>query len=175
MLDSAFGLGEQLNQRRLIYRLHRKLWDEFTIDNIDLQFHNWTHFKYLNNTHSGLNTQVNQVPNDSGGLYLFYVKCEIISGITEYPFYIGRAKYTESQNLRKRVKEYYQKYRKNGERPKISRMFNYWAEDLYLAYCVLPDNQNIVELEAQLINCLLFPMNDHIPGQEIRQAIKAFQ
>lgn len=118
--------------------------------------------------------EVENVPNNSGGLYMFYVKCEIVSGITEYPLYVGRAQYTEHQNLRKRVKEYFQKYAKNNERPRITKMFKYWASELHLAYFPLDENDGINELEKQFINSLLLPMNTKIPDIEISQAINAF-
>jgi hypothetical protein len=171
---SAFELGEKLNNQLVSYYLHKPLWDRFSFHNLNLQFSNWNSIKYLNANGDDFDAAIDTVPNNSGGLYLFYVKCNILSGITEYPFYIGRAQFTEHQNLRKRVKEYFQKYSRNDERPKITRMFKYWANDLYLAYFLLNNNANIVDLEKQLINFLLLPMNDEIPDQQIKQAIKAF-
>lgn len=174
MTGNAFLLGEEIELRTVNFRLHKNLWDKFNFPNLDLKFCNWQKIKYLNENADGLSLDINNIPNNSGGLYLFFVKCEIISGITEYPLYIGRAQMTEHQNLRKRVKEYYQLFSKYNERPKITRMFNYWAADLHLAYLPLNENADIIELEKQLINCLLLPMNDAIPDKEIKQAIKAF-
>lgn len=174
MNDSAFLLGEEIKLRTVPYKLHRGLWDQFNYLSIDLSFEHWIKIKYLNSTADALDLDVENVPNNSGGLYMFYVKCEIISGITEFPLYVGRAQYTEHQNLRKRVKEYFQKYAKNNERPKITTMFTYWASELYLAYFPLVENDGINELEKQLINSLLLPMNTKIPDTEISQAINAF-
>lgn len=174
MINSAFDLGERLNNQSVSYYLHKPLWDRFNFNQIDISFSRWQSIKYLNTTGDDFNSDINKIPNDSGGLYLFYIKCSILTGITEFPFYIGRAQHTDGQNLRKRVKEYFQKYFRNNERPKITRMFKYWSSDLYLAYLPLDNNDNIVELEKQLINYLLLPMNDEIPDQEIKQAIKAF-
>jgi excinuclease UvrABC nuclease subunit len=174
MNNSAFLLGEELELRRVEYILHKDLWSQFNFPDLDLSFGNWFKLKYLNANADALDSQVENIPNNSGGLYLFYVKCEIISGITEYPLYIGRAQYTDHQNLRKRVKEYFQKYAKNNERPLITKMFNYWANELHLAYFLLDDNYGINELEKQFINSLLLPLNTQIPNTEISQAIKAF-
>jgi len=174
MNDSAFLLGEELELRKVEYKLHRAIWNQFNFQNLDLKFENWVKIKYLNANANALDGQVENVPNGTGGLYMFYVKCEIISGITEYPLYVGRAQYTEHQNLRKRVKEYFQKYSKNNERPRITKMFKYWASDLYLAYIPLEENEGINELEKQFINSLLLPMNTRIPDTEISQAINAF-
>jgi excinuclease UvrABC nuclease subunit len=89
--------------------------------------------------------------------------------------YIGRAQLTDGQNLRKRVKEYFQKYSRSNERPKISKMFRYWAKELFLAYYPLPDNNTVVNVEKDIINSLILPMNDLIPDKQIKEAVKAFQ
>ena len=175
MNGNAFSLGEELELRKVEYKLHRDLWNKFNITSLDLKFENWTKIKYLNTQADAFDANVEHIPNDKGGLYLFYVKCEIVSGITEFPLYIGRAQYTQSQNLKKRVKEYFQHFRKNNERPKITRMFKYWATELYLAYITLEENEDIKDLEKQMINSLLLPMNTEIPDKEIKQAITAFQ
>lgn len=175
MISSAFDLGENLNNQQISYYLHKPLWDNFNFPGLNLNFANWHSIKYLNPAGDDFDLAVNTIPDNSGGLYLFYLKCEILPGLTEYPFYIGRAQFTEHQNLRKRVKEYFQKFSKNNERPKITKMFKYWGKDLHLAYITLDENEDIVELEKQLINYLLFPMNDEIPDQEIKQAVKAFE
>jgi hypothetical protein len=175
MNDSAFILGEELELRKVEYKLHLGLWNKFNFPNLDLRFDNWTKIKYLNANADDLEADVENVPENTGGLYMFYVKCTIISGITEYPLYVGRAQFSEHQNLKKRVKEYFQKYYKNNERPKITRMFKYWASELYLAYITLDENGEINDLEKQFINSLLLPMNTKIPDTEISQAISAFQ
>ncbi len=175
MNSSAFDLGEKLNNNKVVYILHKPLWERYNSQNFDLAFINWTKIKYLNDQGDDFNISVETIPRDIGGLYLFYVKCEIISGITEYPFYVGRAQLTEGQNLKKRVKEYFQHFSRNDERPKIFRMFKYWAPELHLAYFPLDDNINVINLEKELINSLLLPMNDQIPDTIIKDAIKAFE
>lgn len=174
MLGSAFQLGEELKLREVPFKLHKTLWDKFNFPHLDLKFEHWSKMKYLNNNSNGFNTLINNIPKNKGGLYIFYIKCEIITGLTEYPLYIGRAQLTKNQNLRKRVKEYFQKYSRNDERPKITRMFKYWANELHIAYYPLDNNANIINLEKLIINSLLLPMNDEIPDIEIRQATQAF-
>jgi hypothetical protein len=174
MISSAFDLGEQINSRTLDYKIVPDIWSKCST-NIDISFQKWKSIKYLNDEGNSLNSMVNNIPTDKGGLYLFYAKCPIISGITDYPFYIGRAIFTDNQNLRKRVKEYFSKYCKDNERPKIYKMFKYWQNELYLAYLELDDNSIIENLERDLINSLLLPMNEQIPDQDISKAVKAFQ
>jgi len=175
MFGNAFSLGEELELRKVEYKLHRDLWNKFDYPDLNINFDNWKKIRYLNPTADELASEVEEVPDNKGGLYLFYVKCGVIAGITEFPLYIGRAQFTENQNLKKRVKEYFQHFNKNNERPRITRMFKYWASDLYLAYTIIDENDEIRDLEKNLINSLLLPMNTEIPDTEIKQAIRAFQ
>jgi hypothetical protein len=175
MLSSAFELGEKIKLNTLEYKLYSPLWSKYVFPaSYDFSFSCWTSIKYLNDEGTELSEDVSIIPNDSGGLYLFYIKCPIIIGMTEFPFYIGRAQYADNQNLRKRCKEYFQKYFRNDERSKITKMFNYWSKDLYLAFLPLEENEDIKDLEKNIINSLLLPMNEEIPDIETRQAVKAF-
>ena len=54
-------------------------------------------------------------------------------------------------------------------------MLKYWGKELHLAYYPLGDNKKIVNLEKELINSLLLPLNDEIPDSNISKAIKAFK
>lgn len=174
MITAAFDLGEELHNRSIRYFLHFPTWNAFNSSGLDLSFNKWNAVKYLNTSGTAINPSVNSLPNSSGGLYMFFVKCPIISGITEYPLYIGRAQFSKTQNLRKRVKEYFQHYARNSERPKITKMIRYWGSELFVAYYPLPNNILITTLEEELINSTLFAMNDKIPSTTISQAIKAF-
>lgn len=176
MNSSAFNLGEDLNKKIVEFSLSRETWFKFELPDlgVDISFPKWQSIKYLNHNGNALNDDTNNIPNDSGGLYLFYVNCQILPIMTCFPFYIGRAKHTENQNLRKRIKSYHQNYINSTERPKITRMLNYWKEDLFVAYITINSNEHIDQLEEYLINSLVLPMNDVIPDIEIRQAIKAF-
>lgn len=175
MRISAFKLAEEIKLRAIEYKLHNGLWCRYDLSAINLDFHTWTSIKYLNDDASDFSDEINQLPNDQGGLYLFYVKCPIISGITEFPFYVGRAQLTDGQNLRKRCKEYYSKFSRESERPKITKMIEYWGKDLFLAFKIIDNNEDIIDYEKKLINSLLLPMNDEIPETDIKQAIKTFQ
>lgn len=181
MINSAFALHEEIIKKTLSFKLHQDLWSKYDLTTIDLDFDNWTTIKYLNEDCSQLNSAMNSIPNDKGGIYLFSIKCEVINKLTEYPVYIGRAQFTENQNLRKRCREYFTKYLRNDERPRITKMIKYWGAELYLSYFVVENSQNnddnnniIIDLEKKLINSLLLPFNTEIPDMEIRQAISAF-
>lgn len=172
---AAFALGEKINNKKVEYILHQPLWDAFNYPKLDFSFIKWKVVKYLTTTGKSFNKAVDTIPNNTGGLYLFFIRCKVITGLTEYPLYIGRAQYTTGQNLRKRVKEYFQKYSKDNERDKIYRMLNYWGKDLFVAYYPLKTNRAIINVEKDIINSLVLPMNDLIPDQKIKKAIKAFK
>ena len=150
MKQSAFELGEHLKLREVPYKISPLLWEKWDID-IDLNFNNWTTIKFLNDTGDDFNEDISKVPNNKGGLYLFFVKCKTISGITEFPFYVGRAQLTKGQNLRKRVREYFTKFAKEDERPKITKMFKYWNKNLHLAFIEVDKNEEIIDLEKKLL------------------------
>lgn len=175
MDNNAFELGEELQVRLVAYRLHPDMWLKYDLSKIDLKFNNWKTFKYLNDEGTDFSDSINDLPNDKGGLYMFSIGCPIIPGITEYPVYIGRAQLTSGQNLRKRCKEYFQKYTHEDERPKITRMFKYWSKDLYLSFLIIGENGDIIDFEKKLINSLLLPFNDEIPEKDFKQAVEAFK
>jgi hypothetical protein len=177
MQNSAFEFGEEIHLRKVRYFLHQGLWSKYDLDYTDLQldWSEWNTIKYLNDHGTDFNENIDFVPNDAGGLYLFTIHCPVLPGITEFPVYIGRAKITENQNLRKRCKEYLTKFAREDERPQITRMIRYWGKELYLSYIELDDNDQIEDFEKKLINSLLLPFNEEIPDQEIRQGVKAFQ
>lgn len=175
MLNSAFAVGEEMALRKVPYILYNKQWSRYDLSKIDLKFANWTTIKYLNRNGTDFNEDIKKLPSNKGGLYMFSIYCPIIEGRTEFPVYVGRALLTEGQNLRKRCREYFQKYFKENERPKITRMFKYWGEELYLSFIVIDENDLLIDYEKKLINSLLLPFNDEIPEKEIKQAKKAFE
>lgn len=176
MNGDAFDLGQQLHNNKVQFILSEGLWSKFTYTTLNIEFKNWKTIKYLKDDCSGfIESEIDKIPNDKGGLYLFYLPCEIIPTITYFPLYIGRAQKTKSQNLRKRVKEYFQHYTNDNERPKIFRMLRTWGSHIRVAYLELEENQETINLEAEIINSLLLPMNDKIPDKTISQAVKAFE
>ena len=175
MQGSAFELAENIDKKRVLYKLHQPMWSMYDLSAIDLNLENWTTVKYMNETGDGFHEDIGQIPNNTGGIYLFSIKCPLIPGMTDFPAYIGRAKLTEGQNIRKRCREYFTKWYRSDERPKITRLINYWGKDLYLSFMEIGDNDDIVHFEKYLINSLLLPFNDKIPDKEIQDAIKAFQ
>ncbi|MCD9187006.1 MAG: hypothetical protein LUM44_11275 [Pyrinomonadaceae bacterium] len=175
MLNIAFNLGEEVKLRTVPFKLYSLMWEKYDLSAINLSLANWKTIKYLNEDATDFNADINLLPNNKGGLYMFSINCPVIPGRTEFPAYIGRAQFTENQNLKKRCKEYFLKFSREDERPKISTLFHYWANELYLSFMPLDDNDQIIDFEKKLINSLLLPFNDEIPEKEIRDAVKAFE
>jgi len=174
MLTEAFDLGEQLKLKEVYYKLHQPVWHKHDFSGIDLSLSKWTTIKYLNDDGNDFHQEINQLPNDRGGIYMFSIKCPIIPGMTDFPAYIGRAKMTEYQNLRKRCREYFTKWYRNDERPLITKLIKYWGSDLYLSFIELGENDEIQEYEDKLVRSLLLPFNADRHDVKINQAIQAF-
>jgi len=175
---NAFDLGQNIHNHKLPFRLYPALWDEFNSANFNFLDNEIIQIKYLNNDGSNFNVDVDNIPNDKGGIYFFYIKFDKISEIANYLVYIGRAQSTIHQNLNKRCKEYFNGYKNDPAlkkmRPKIYRMLHTWGKNLYLKFIIINNNDKIKELEEDLINTILPPFNDQIPKKEISDAIKAF-
>ena len=129
----------------------------------------WQEVKFLDDSSVALHNSMINIPNNMGGIYTFILKPNIIPDTHLYIFYIGRAKYTQRQNLRKRCKEYLT----DNERPKIIMMRELWGRHLYIRYLPLTDNSIIDKLEENLLNSIIPPCNDEIPNKIIKMAKKA--
>ena len=143
-------------------------WERFPDDLKDIINRPWKEIKYyIGDT---LNPEIDNVPNDCGGIYVFYIKPNIIPDIHLYLAYIGRAQKTTYQNLRKRVKE----YAKETDRPKRCELKRHWGSYLYLRYLPMPeeDNEHIIRLEEELLKTVIPPFNDMLP-KIYNQAVKA--
>ena len=145
-------------------------WSKFPSHLKPIVEREWYEFKYFENDAKTINPVFKNIPNSCGGIYLFCIKPNIIPSVHLYLGYIGRAKKTQYQNLRKRVSE----YAAETGRQKIYLMKHYWGQYLYVRYLPLPDqsNQVIDELEEALIKAALPPFNDVYP-KVYNQAIKS--
>lgn len=145
-------------------------WAKFPDHLKSLVNQQWTEFKFFEKDSDIINPEVDKIPNTCGGIYLFYIKPDVIPKIHHYLVYIGRARKTQYQNLRKRVRE----YATETKRLKIHNMKLIWGSYLYVRYLPLPteDNDCIDELEKELIKAVLPPFNDEYP-EVYNQAIKS--
>jgi excinuclease UvrABC nuclease subunit len=158
-------------ESHLRFMLNTTLWDSFDsgVLGVISPSHSWNEVKLLA-PDGKRNPQLNTIPNDKGGIYLFLVKSNIIPESHLYLMYVGRAHISTTQNLRKRCSQ----YPVEKKRPKIKRMIEQWGKYLYIKYLPLENNTTIDNVESELINKILPPFNDEIPDQKISAAVKAF-
>lgn len=148
-------------------------WLEYTIDqnNPIANEANWSkEMKYLNDTNDDISDEIKNIPNNTGGIYMFFIKGLSLTFIEKYIVYIGRCQYTEDQNIRKRAKEYFK-----DDRDFIRSMFNHWKEYVYYRYYPDTDNERIIANEALLLNAIWPPFNPTIPSNiDVQPTINAF-
>ena len=143
-------------------------WGKFDASFKTIVDTDWYEVKFLDDSCSALHNNMDTLPNDNGGIYVFIAKPEIIPCAHQYILYIGRAKLTKSQNLRKRCKEYF-----GDTRPKVYSMVNSWGNHLFIRYLPLSDNNIIDNLEKELIRTIFPPCNDYYPDKITRMAMKS--
>lgn len=134
-------------------------WETFPSHLKSIVNSNWYEVKYFEGDTNTINPETEKIPNTCGGIYVFLIKANIIPNVHLYIAYIGRAHYSDSQNLRKRVRE----YASESSRLKICQMKRLWSPYLYVRYLPLDDNDIIDELEKELIRSILPPFNDQYP------------
>lgn len=124
-----------------------KRWNSFYVGkgNPILNVANWSKEIPFLKCDGTLSDEIKSIPNNSGGIYMFFLKGINIPFSENYILYIGRVQYTKSQNIRKRAREYGDpKYR--DTRPNIKNMFSYWANSLYYRYYLEKDNDQIKKM-----------------------------
>lgn len=161
-----------ISEKQLRFTLNPDaVWEEFDVKlKLLIDKTEWQEVKFLDDSYKGLHSSMRNLPNKKGGVYVFVLKPEIIPATHLYILYIGRARYTSNQNLRKRCRQYFS----DNKRPKINRMKTTWGNHLYIRYLPLEDNNIIDEMEKALINAILPPCNDEIPSKRLMRSIKAF-
>jgi len=140
------------------FELNIDRWNDFNEDLRKIVSQEWKMIKYLNEDGTQLNMEIEKVPDNMGGVYIFLVKPEIIPQVHLYIMYIGRARKRNDYSLRKRCKDYFR-----DNRPKIATMRELWGPYLYFRYLELPDDETIVAVERELLRVIIPPCNSQIP------------
>ena len=173
MTHEAFIVDCDDSNYRVSYYLTPKRWNDNLIDrsNPIVDENNWCEeIKYLDTDNQDISNEIKNIPNTTGGVYMFFIKGLNLPFIEKHIVYIGRCKYTETQNIRKRAIEYFK-----DTRPFIRFMFRKWKDYLYYRYYPDTDNDRIDRNEAMLIRAILPPFNETIPKKiEIRTTVSAF-
>ncbi len=168
----AFTLGPDAIYK-VSYYLSPQRWIDNCIDQTNpiADEKNWVdEIKYLDADNKNISDEIKNIPNNTGGVYMFFIKGINLPFIEKHIVYIGRCKYTSTRNIRKRAMEYF-----NDNRPFIKHMFSHWKEYLYYRYFPDTDNENIDKNEAMLIRAILPPFNEQIPDKiEPKTTVSAF-
>lgn len=169
-MTEAIDMCQKIKDKRIYFVLNPdNVWDKFDNSLKTIVQAEWQEVKFLDDAGDKLHTDMSKLPNDCGGIYAFVLKPEIIPKAHIYILYIGRCKYTNYQNLRKRCCEYIN----DRDRSKIFTMIHLWGNYLYICYLPLKDNDTIVKLEAELIETIFPPCNDEYPKRVTRMAMRA--
>ncbi|MCI9007949.1 MAG: hypothetical protein HFI13_07550 [Lachnospiraceae bacterium] len=153
----------------LNFELNIDKWNDFDPRIKKIVSKEWKMVKYMNEDGTKLNQEVETVPDDAGGVYLFLLKPEIIPGVHLYIMYIGRARRMKKFSLRQRCKAYYK-----DTRPEITMMRELWGAQLYFRYLVLENDELIAEVEEELLRVIIPPCNTRIPKYNEMPAQAAF-
>lgn len=157
----------------LTYYHNPNRWRDNVIDinNPIRNVENWSdEIKYLNQSNDDLSDEIKNLPNNTSGIYIFYIKGLNLSFIENYILYVGRCQSTPTQHIRKRAREYY-----NDKRDLIVEMFRRWKDHLYYRYYTDTNNERIRTNEIQLIRAILPQYNEVIPDNiDILDSTPAF-
>lgn len=144
---------------QLPFELNINKWNTMDDDIKRYVSSGWKSIKYLNDEGTAINKDINKVPNNSGGIYIFLLKPEVIPQMHRYIMYIGRAHRGANYSLRKRCSTYF-----TDDRPKVARMIKRWGKELYLFYLPITDSDDFIDkVERELIRVIIPPCNSQIP------------
>lgn len=147
---------------KLEFELNIDKWNTMDEDVKRLVSSEWSMVKFLNEDGSGLNSEMENLPDNKGGIYLFLLKPELIPKMHIYIMYIGRARKQNDFSLKERCKEYFR-----DTRPKIAYMREIWGKELYLKYLPLYDDDTIEKVERELLRVIIPPCNTQIPDYNV--------
>ena len=156
------------------YIMSPQLWSRFNVADLkDVDFSNWKTIKLIKDASGQFSDEINDVPNDIGGIYVYSIEPQIIPNCGSYIMYIGM---TSKQSLRKRVKQYQIETGNNFKREKLHRLFMKWGEYVYLHFLPIDATDETIEtVEDRLIAALIPPCNPKIRVGAIKRAVKAFR
>lgn len=141
--------------------LHPDKWDSIDSDIKRIVSGEWGKIKYLDDN-GELSSDINNLPNDKGGIYVFLLSPDIICGLHRYIMYIGRARRQQEFSLRKRCRCYVK-----DTRPFVAEMVGNWGKYLYLYYLPLDSDDEIARVEDELNRVIIPPCNSKIPERYV--------
>ena len=142
----------------LPFELNIDKWSTFSEDVKQIISTDWKNIKFLNDDGTGINDAITSVPDDSGGVYLFLLKPDVISNMHRYIMYIGRAQRKRNFSLRKRCVSYLK-----DTRPLVALIRELWGKQLYFFYLPIENDDIICKVEEELVRVIIPPCNSQIP------------
>lgn len=151
------------------FMINPTLWQDIEKINAELDIDSIKEVKYVRDDLTKYDEELNTLPSDKGGIYFFFIKQPILHGTISYLVYVGRARKGNTQNLKKRCREYFYDYnnvnKDDNRTRKVRRMIKRWGKYLYLQYIELDNNDLIDSMESLLINNIRPPFNSQIPSK----------
>lgn len=176
MKSAAFFLSDKVKVHDVVHYHYPPFWRQFSFPDFVPAAAAWSdEIRYLSANDRDISAGIKALPRNAGGIYLFFIKGNILPPFETYLAYIGRAQLSSTHSLWERCRKYYYEFfdEEHG-RPQITRLLGKWGPHLYLRYLALTDNEQIRRLEAELINAILPPFNEEIPDKIVKQAVAAF-
>lgn len=160
-----------------IYTMAPELWQQFSVDGLEnVDFTQWKSIKLMNADGTAFSEMINQIPTDSGGIYVYSIEPRIIPGCGSYIMYIGMASKSSCENLRYRVRSYQKHINDPYSRERIHRLFVKWGKYVYVHFLPIhAAKETIFDLETRLIGALVPPCNPDIRAKAVKHAVRAFR
>lgn len=147
---------------KLTFDLDIEKWDTMDEEIKEAVSSGWNYIKYLDDA-GELSKDINNLPNDCGGIYIFLLRPDKIPRMHRYIMYIGRARRATSFGLRQRCRTYI-----SDTRPEVHRMIHRWGQDLYLYYLPIHESDEFIsKVERELNRVIIPPCNSQIPDYHV--------
>lgn len=152
-----------------------ELWGKFKIEDLkELDFSKWESIKLIQN--GSFSPEIKKIPNEFGGIYIYCIEPHIIPNAGSYIMYIGKAKKTDYENLRRRISSYNSCLTDDETRPRLHRLFEKWGDYVYVHYLPIACNEDVIAaLEDRLIAAYgKPPCNADVRIKSVKLAVRAF-
>ena len=166
---------QNLQSMTWAFCLSTELWEKCINNSVTSSLNLMKKIKYFGNSDKQLSEEVDKLPNDRGGVYIYSIENSLVPSLGSYIMYVGRARKTEYENLRIRIKAHFSQYKRHEENERLERVFDNWKQYVYLSYLPMDGNDVIDLMENQLITALTPPCNKQYLAPRVRRKLSAFQ
>ena len=152
-----------------------ELWERFNLAGITVDYSKWDCVKMMDSP-GKMSKEVDKIPDDCGGIYVYVVISPVIQNGGHYLMYIGKAtKTAKGQSLQARVKSYKTQFGDKYNRTKLHKLFKYWGDYVFVFYLPMTSTDlDIKNLEDRLIAAYgKPPCNKEILIHSVKDAVDA--